>query len=165
METVTASQKFSGNLDEFVAYTRTLSSRTNWPGAVLEYEQPDTLHYSVGLRLKGAAITDIHIEDKLGEVERLEDGAIVYSTTQKVLWPAGHADAITEYRFTPRRGRDPHGRLHLQLSAAEHEAGQDQGAAGLPGRHGEGRRGVTSQAGRVRAGVGAAEAELSPLRG
>ena len=101
METVTASQKFSGNLDEFVAYTRTLSSRTNWPGAVLEYQQPDSLHYSVGLRLKGAAITDIHIEDKLGQVERLEDGAVVYSTTQKVLWPAGHADATTEYRFTP----------------------------------------------------------------
>lgn len=101
METVTATQNFSGNLDEFVAYTRTLSSRTNWPGAVLEYEQPDALHYSVGLRLKGAAITDIHIEDKLGEIERLEDGAVVYSTTQKVLWPAGHADAITEYRFTP----------------------------------------------------------------
>src|SRR5262245_12361443 len=101
METVTASQKFSGDIDEFVAYTRSLNSRTSWPGAVLEYEQPDTLHYSVGMRLKGAAITDIHVEDKLGDVERLEDGAVVYSTTQKVLWPDGHADAITEYRFTP----------------------------------------------------------------
>lgn len=101
METVTVSQKFSGNLDEFVAFTRSLNSRTSWPGAVLEYEQPDTLHYSVGMRLRGAAITDIHVEDKLGEVERLEDGGVFYSTTQKVLWPAGHADAITEYRFTP----------------------------------------------------------------
>lgn len=101
METVTVSRTFSGDIERFVDYTRSLDSRRGWPGAVLEYEQPGTLHYNVGMKLKGAAMTDIHVEENLGDVEHLEDGEISYSTTQRVLWPDGHADAITEYRFVP----------------------------------------------------------------
>ncbi|MGQ0843781.1 MAG: hypothetical protein ACT4QF_06565 [Sporichthyaceae bacterium] len=101
METVVVSRTFPGDVDKFVAYTRTLDSRTCWPGTVLEYSQPAALHYAVGMRLSAAAMTDINVEDRLGDVERLEDGEVRYSTSQRVLWPDGHADAITEYRFVP----------------------------------------------------------------
>lgn len=103
MDSVSVERTFTATLDEFVAFTRTLNSRKCWPGSVLEYEEPHTLHYGVGMRLSAAMMTDISVVDSLGEVERLEEGEIRYSTTQKVLWPDGHADAITEYVFIPGR--------------------------------------------------------------
>ncbi|MGQ0467869.1 MAG: hypothetical protein ACT4QG_21445 [Sporichthyaceae bacterium] len=106
METVTVSRTFAGDLDKFVDYTRRLDSRRSWPGSVLEYEQGDTLHYGVGMRLKGATMTDIHIEERLGDVEHLEGGGIQYSATQRVLWPDGHADAIVEYVFSAGAGAE-----------------------------------------------------------
>lgn len=101
MDSVSVERTFSGELDDFVAFTRTLNSRKCWPGSVLEYEEPAILHYGVGMRLKAASMTDISVVDRLGEVERLEEGEVRYSTTQRVLWPEGYADAITEYVFIP----------------------------------------------------------------
>lgn len=105
METVAVTHGFHGDLESMVEFTRTLDSRANWPGAVLEYEEADdTLYYGVGMRLNAATMTDVTVEEKLGDVDRLEGGEIRYTAVHRILWPEGHADGIVEYLFRP--GRD-----------------------------------------------------------
>jgi hypothetical protein len=101
LDTVVASRSFEGNLDALVAYCRTLNSRMNWPGAVLEWEQRGTLHYTVGMRLKAATMTDVQVEEKLFDVERKDNGVVRFETFQRCTWPHGHADARTDYLFVP----------------------------------------------------------------
>jgi|GEM_PF-3686216 len=101
METVVVTRGFEGDVEQMVSFCRTMKSREYWPGAVPSYASGYTLIYNVGLRLTGATLTDIEIDEKLGEVEHLDEGAVRFRTTQRVTWPAGHADATTEYLFTP----------------------------------------------------------------
>jgi hypothetical protein len=101
MDTVVASRSFDGNLDALVAYCRTLNSRMNWPGAVLEWEQRGTLYYTVGMRLKAATMTDVQVEEKLFDVERADTGVVRFETFQRCTWPHGHADARCNYLFVP----------------------------------------------------------------
>ncbi len=102
METIVLTRTFDGDLDEMVAYARSLNSRLNWPGAVLEFEQPGVrLGYNVGMRIKAATMTDVSLEETLSDVERSENGEVVFSTVNKGLWPDGHMTVLAEYRFVP----------------------------------------------------------------
>lgn len=101
METVVSTRTFDGEVKTMVEYCRSMQSRQNWPGAVPSYESGYTLIYTVGMNLTGAAFVDIEIDEKLGEVQELPDGSMRFDTTQRVTWPTGHADATTEYLFTP----------------------------------------------------------------
>ncbi|MBA3745850.1 MAG: hypothetical protein H0X00_23530 [Sporichthya sp.] len=109
MDTVVVSQTFEGDLDAMVEFTRSLKSRLNWPGAVLEHEMQGELSYQVGMRIKAAVLTDVNVTERLGPVDRLDDGAVRFTTVHRVLWPDGQqADAITEYLFLPGHGGAPH---------------------------------------------------------
>jgi hypothetical protein len=109
MDTVVAAASFSGDLDAMVEYTRSLKSRLNWPGAVLESEMAGELTYQVGMRIQAAVMTDVNVTERLGPVDRLDDGAVRFTTVHRVLWPDGlQADAITEYLFVPGPGGGPH---------------------------------------------------------
>lgn len=109
MDTVVVSQTFEGDLDAMVEFTRSLKSRLNWPGAVLESEMQGELSYQVGMRIKAAVLTDVNVTERLGPVDRLDDGAVRFTSVHRVLWPDGlQADAITEYLFLPGRGGGPH---------------------------------------------------------
>lgn len=101
LDTVVISRTFEGDLEDLVAFSRTLNSRTNWPGAVLEWEKRDTLYFAVGMRLKAAAMTDVQLEERLGEIERLPGGQVRFDTVQRGAWPDGHCDATSEYLFSP----------------------------------------------------------------
>jgi hypothetical protein len=101
METVIATRAFDTDVEAMVNYCRSMRSRENWPGAVPSYAGGHTLIYNVGMNLTGAAIVDIEIDEKLGEIEHRPDGAVHFRTTQRVTWPTGHADATTDYLFTP----------------------------------------------------------------
>ena len=107
METVTVSRSFENDLEAMVAYCRTMKSRENWPGAVPSYASGYTLIYNVGLRLSAATMTDIEIDEKLDDIDHRGDGSVVFSTTQRVTWPDGHADATTEYLFRPGDAEHP----------------------------------------------------------
>jgi hypothetical protein len=101
MDTVVASRSFEGNLDALVAYCRTLNSRINWPGAVLEWEQRGKLFYTVGMRLKPATMTDVQVEEKLFDVERRDNGVVRFETFQQCTWPHGKVEARADYLFVP----------------------------------------------------------------
>lgn len=101
LDTVVVSRTFEGNLEDLVAFSRSLNSRTNWPGAVLEWEKRDTLYFAVGMRLKAAAMTDVQLEERLGEIVRLPGDQVRFDTVQRGAWPDGHCDATSEYLFTP----------------------------------------------------------------
>ncbi|MGQ0625367.1 MAG: hypothetical protein ACT4PP_12060 [Sporichthyaceae bacterium] len=108
MHTVVVSRAFDTDLQEMVRYTRSLDSRANWPGVVLEYEKRDeALFYGIGMRLIAATMTDITVEERLGDVEELETGETRYSTAWRMLWPEGHIDAIAEYLFVPGSPQSP----------------------------------------------------------
>ena len=101
METVTARRTFDSDLSAMVARCRTLDSRKLWPGAVLSYGRPDTLGYTLAMRLKKVGtMTDLEIEEKLGPVEEAQ-GAQEFKVAQRLTWPDGHADAQGHYRFVP----------------------------------------------------------------
>lgn len=99
METIVITRTFDGDLDDMVAYARSLKSRLNWPGAVLEFERPGTLGYNVGMRLQAATMTDVSIEETLSDVEQSDSGEVVFSTVNRGLWPDGHMTVLAEYRF------------------------------------------------------------------
>lgn len=101
MDTVVISRTFEGDLAGLVVFTRSLSSRRNWPGAVLEWEKRDTLYFAVGMRLRAAAVTDVQLEERLGEIEYLPGGQIRFDTVQRGAWPDGHCDATSDYLFIP----------------------------------------------------------------
>lgn len=101
METIVITRTFDADLDEMVAYARSLQSRLNWPGAVLEFERPGSLGYNVGMRLQAATMTDVSIEETLSDVERSDSGEVVFSTVNRGLWPEGHMTVLAEYRFIP----------------------------------------------------------------
>lgn len=107
METVTVSREFEQPVEQLVAYTRTLGSRGAWPGSQLEFEGEDQLIFGVGMRLRGATMTDITVEEKLGPNEQLADGEVRFRTVQRVTWPEGHADGLCEYRFIPGDATSP----------------------------------------------------------
>lgn len=107
METIVVTRTFTSDLDDMVAYARSLDSRRNWPGAVLEFEQAGKLSYNVGMRLKSATMTDIAIEETLSDVERLDTGDVVFSTENRGLWPDGVMTCLAEYRFLPGREGEP----------------------------------------------------------
>jgi hypothetical protein len=107
METVTVSRSFENDLEAMVAYCRTMKSRENWPGAVPSYASGYTLIYNVGLRLSAASMTDIEVDEKLADIEHRGDGSVAFATTQRVTWPDGHADASTEYVFSPGGAHGP----------------------------------------------------------
>jgi hypothetical protein len=109
MNTVVVSRTFVGDLDAMVEYTRSLKSRLNWPGAVLEHEMAGTLSYQVGMRIQAAVMTDVKVEERLNPVDQLDDGAVRFTTAHRILWPDGQiADAITEYLFVRGTGGEPH---------------------------------------------------------
>jgi hypothetical protein len=102
MDTVVITRPFNSDLEAMAEYTRSLKSRQHWPGAVLEHEMGGVLGYQVGMRLKAAVMTDVNIEERLGAVDRDEDGSVHYNSVHRVLWPNGQvADATAEYVFQP----------------------------------------------------------------
>lgn len=101
MDTVVVTRTFEGDIDEMVAFCRSMKSRENWPGAVPSYAASDRLVYNVGMRLKSAEMTDLEVDEKLSEVEHLPGGAVRFSTANQATWPTGHASASSEYLFTP----------------------------------------------------------------
>jgi hypothetical protein len=107
METVVVNRAFTNDIENMVAFCRTMKSREAWPGAVPSYARADNLVYNVGMRLSAATMTDIEIDEKLDKVDHLGDGAVVFHTTQRVTWPTGHADASTEYLFRPGTDGEP----------------------------------------------------------
>lgn len=115
-DSVTVSSEFTGEVEEFLTFTRTLNSRAAWPGAQLQYEQGGHLIYSVTMRLRGASTTDIEVDETLGPVEELEDGSRCFRTAQRVTWPDGHADGLSEYRFVS--GAEPAAAHTLQFTYA-----------------------------------------------
>ncbi len=108
MESVVARAELAGDPESFLAFARTLDSRTSWPGAQLQYQHGDHLIYGVSMRLRGAALTDITIEEEVGPVERREDGALCLRTAQQVTWPDGNAEARAEYLVLPPTGSGTH---------------------------------------------------------
>jgi len=102
MEAVVARADFAGDPENLLAFVRSLDSRTSWPGAQLQYQHGDHLIYGVSMRLRGAALTDITIDEEVGAVQRREDGALYLRTAQQVTWPDGNADGLTEYLVLPQ---------------------------------------------------------------
>lgn len=101
METVTATSEFTGDIREMVDRCRSLQSRDCWPGAVPGMSAGSRIIYGVAMRLQAATMTDIEIDEHLNEPEELDDGSLRLRTTQRVTWPDGHEDAMTEYLFIP----------------------------------------------------------------
>ena len=101
METVSATSEFTGDIHEMVDRCRSLQSRECWPGAVPGMSAGTRLIYGVAMRLQAATMTDIEIDEHVDEPEELHDGSLRVRTTQRVTWPDGHEDAMTEYLFTP----------------------------------------------------------------
>jgi len=102
METVSATTEFTGAIHEMVDRCRTLQSRGDcWPGALPRMAVGNRLVYGVSMRLKAATMTDIEIDETVDEPEESDDGSIRLRTIQRVTWPDGHEDAMTEYLFTP----------------------------------------------------------------
>jgi hypothetical protein len=101
METVSATSEFPGDIHEMVDRCRSLQSRECWPGAVPGMSAGARIIYGVAMRLQAATMTDIEIDEHVEEPEELEDGTLRLRTTQRVTWPDGHEDAMTEYLFTP----------------------------------------------------------------
>ena len=101
METVSATSEFTGDIQEMVAFCRSLQSRDCWPGAVPGMSAGTRIIYGVAMRLQAATMTDIEIDEHVNEPEELDDGSLRVRTTQRVTWPDGHEDAMTEYLFVP----------------------------------------------------------------
>lgn len=101
MDVVTVSKQFEGSVEEMAKRCRTLDSRKAWPGSVLMGGGGATLYYQVSMRLKAAAMTDIDIEEKQGDLETRPDGTLAFATVQRVSWPDGTATGETEYVFSP----------------------------------------------------------------
>ena len=101
METVSAISEFTGDIREMVDRCRSLQSRECWPGAVPGMSVGTRIIYGVALRLQAATMTDIEIDEQVDEPEQLDDGSLRVCTTQRVTWPDGHEDAMTEYLFIP----------------------------------------------------------------
>ena len=101
METVSATSEFTGDIHQMVDRCRSLQSRDCWPGAVPGMSVGTRMIYGVAMRLQAATMTDIEIDEQVHEPEELDDGALRIRTTQRVTWPDGHEDAMTEYLFTP----------------------------------------------------------------
>ena len=101
METVSATSEFTGDIREMVDRCRSLQSRECWPGAVPGMSAGPRLIYGVAMRLQAATMTDIEIDEHINEPEELDDGSLRVRTTQRVTWPDGHEDAMTEYLFVP----------------------------------------------------------------
>jgi hypothetical protein len=101
METVSATSEFTGDIREMVDRCRSLKSRECWPGAVPGMSAGPRLIYGVAMRLQAATMTDIEIDEHIDEPEELDDGSLRVRTTQRVTWPDGHEDAMTEYLFVP----------------------------------------------------------------
>jgi len=101
METVSATSEFTGDIHAMVARCRSLQSRDCWPGAVPGMSVGTRIIYGVAMRLQAATMTDIEIDEHVHEPEGLDDGSLRIRTTQRVTWPDGHEDAMTEYLFTP----------------------------------------------------------------
>lgn len=97
MDSITVSRSFLGSAEEMVARCRTLDSRRNWPGAQLMSGAGSTLYYQVSMRLKGATMTDIDIEETLSPPQVRDDGSTAFTTTQRCSWPDGVALGETEY--------------------------------------------------------------------
>lgn len=108
MDTVVATRTFTSEVDDMVTFCRSLEARKHFPGAVLQWEKPDTLYYGVGMRLKAAAMTDIEVEERLGEIRRQPGGVVAFDTVNRATWPDGHADASSEWLFTPGEDGTPH---------------------------------------------------------
>jgi hypothetical protein len=101
METVSATSEFSGDIREMADRCRSLQSRECWPGAVPGMSVGTRIIYGVSMRLQAATMTDIEIDEHVNESEELDDGSLRIRTTQRVTWPDGHEDAMTEYLFIP----------------------------------------------------------------
>ena len=101
METVSATSEFTGDIHEMVDRCRSLQSRECWPGAVPGMSVGTRIIYGVAMRLQAATMTDIEIDEHVDEPEELDGGSLRVRTTQRVTWPDGHEDAMTEYRFIP----------------------------------------------------------------
>src|SRR5581483_10235835 len=102
METVSATTEFTGAIHEMVDRCRTLQSRGDcWPGALPRMAVGNRLVYGVSMRLKAATMTDIEIDETVDEPEESDDGSIRLRTIQRVTWPDGHEDAMTEYLSPP----------------------------------------------------------------
>lgn len=101
MDVVTVTKQFDGSVQEMADRCRTLDSRKQWPGSVLMGGGGATLYYQVSMRLKAAAMTDLDIEEKQGDLQTRPDGTLAFTTVQKVSWPDGLAVGETEYVFTP----------------------------------------------------------------
>ena len=101
METVSATSEFTCDIREMVDRCRSLESRECWPGAVPGMGVGTRIIYGVSMRLQAATMTDIEIDEHVEEPEKLDDGSLRVRTTQRVTWPDGHEDAMTEYLFVP----------------------------------------------------------------
>ena len=101
METVSAISEFTGDIHEMVDRCRSPQSRECWPGAVPGMSAGNRIIYGVAMRLQAATMTDIEIDEHVNATEDLDDGSFRIRTTQRVTWPDGHEDAMTEYLFTP----------------------------------------------------------------
>lgn len=99
MESIVVERSFDSDLDSLVERCRRLESRSLWPGATPDAELPDTLYYTLGIRLKAAELTDMAVEEKVGPVER--DGDVTaFRCAHRCTWPDLVVDASSEYRFT-----------------------------------------------------------------
>ena len=107
METITVSKPFEGDPREMAERCRHLDARRAWPGAVLMGGSGDTLYYQVAMRLKGAAMTDIDIEEHQDPIGEDADGTLRFRTRQKVSWPDGTALGEAEYAVTPASAEAP----------------------------------------------------------
>ena len=101
MESVSATSEFTGDIRKLVDRCRSLESRECWPGAVPGMSVGARMIYEVGMRLQAATMTDIEIDEHVNEPEELDNGSLRVRTTQRVTWPDGHEDAMTEYLFIP----------------------------------------------------------------
>lgn len=98
MESITVTRPFEVELSSMVQRCRHLEARALWPGASVDAELPQTLYYTLGIRLKAAELTDVAVEEKLGPVE-LEGGDTVFRCTHRCTWPDLVVNATSEYRF------------------------------------------------------------------
>jgi hypothetical protein len=98
MESITCTTLFEGSVAAMVSRSRTLESRACWPGATVDGDIPGTLFYTIGIRLKSASITDMHVEERLGDTLE-SDHAVWFESLHRCTWPDLVVDAKSVYRF------------------------------------------------------------------
>lgn len=143
MDSVTVTTSFEGDATTLAEHCQSLESREAWPGSQVMGRRAGALMYMVGMRLKGAEITEIEIKETVGPLEQRSDGSLHFVSEQLVSWPDGNAHAEADYVIAPGspstltftyRYEPPGGKLVKKRKLPEFHEGMKKVAGAYVGR-------------------------------